>query len=183
MRSLTQSTAYSLMIFMTDSADHIAGKTGLTLTISASKNGAAFAGIYPTVTERGDGWYSLALTTAHTDTLGDLAIRCTGVGADPTDLVSQVVAAAAAAPSAATVASAVRSELSTELSRIDVATGTRLASAGYTAPDNAGIASIEAQTNQLAFASGRVLSDIRAVKGQSLTGVGPSGAPFSVEPP
>lgn len=47
-----------------------------------------------------------------------------------------------AAPSAATVASAVRTELTTELARIDAATSTRLATAGYTAPDNAGIAAI-----------------------------------------
>lgn len=96
MRSLQQSSAYALMVFMTDSADHIAGKAGLTLTITASKAGAAFASITPTVTERGNGWYSLALTTAHTDTLGDLAIRCTAAGADPTDLVCQVQVTAAA---------------------------------------------------------------------------------------
>lgn len=36
----------------------------------------------------------------------------------------------------------VRSELSTELWRIDVATSTRLATAGYTAPDNTGISSL-----------------------------------------
>lgn len=96
MRSLQQSAAYALMVFMTDSADHITGKTGLTLTITASKAGAAFASITPTVTERGNGWYNLDLTTAHTDTLGDLAIRCTATGADPTDLVCQVQVTAAA---------------------------------------------------------------------------------------
>ncbi|WP_230690819.1 hypothetical protein, partial [Streptococcus pneumoniae] len=37
-------------------------------------------------------------------------------------------------PSAATIASQVRTELTTELGRIDVATSTRLATAGYTAP-------------------------------------------------
>lgn len=91
MRLLKQSTARNVEIFMTDSADHITGKTGLTLTIAASKDGGAFAAITPTVTELSYGWYSLALTTAHTDTLGDLAIHVTGAGADPTDLVAQVV--------------------------------------------------------------------------------------------
>ena len=38
------------------------------------------------------------------------------------------------APIAATVATAVRSELATELARVDVATSTRLATSGYTAP-------------------------------------------------
>ena len=88
---LKQSTARNLMVFMADSSDHITGKTGLTLTITASKDGAAFASISPTVTERGSGWYSLALTTSHTDTLGDFAVHITGTGADATDISRQVV--------------------------------------------------------------------------------------------
>ncbi len=88
---LKQSTARNLMVFMADSSDHITGKTGLTLTITASKDGAAFASISPTVTDRGSGWYNLALTTSHTDTLGDLAIHITGTGADATDISRQVV--------------------------------------------------------------------------------------------
>jgi len=42
---LKLSTARSLTVFMTDSTDHITGKTGLTLTIKASKDGAAFGTI------------------------------------------------------------------------------------------------------------------------------------------
>lgn len=45
-----------------------------------------------------------------------------------------IAALPVAAPTAAANATAVRSELATELARIDVATGTRLATAGYTAP-------------------------------------------------
>lgn len=89
--SLVISTARNVMVFMKDSGDHITGKTGLTLTITASKNGAAFASISPTVTERGDGWYSLALTSSHTDTAGDLALHITGTAADATDIVLEVV--------------------------------------------------------------------------------------------
>lgn len=70
---------------MIDSTDHITGKTGLTLTITLSKNGAAFSTITPTVTDRGSGWYNLALTTAHTDTLGDFVLHITATGADPYD--------------------------------------------------------------------------------------------------
>lgn len=91
MSLLKQSTAREKMVFMTDSSDHVTGKTGLTLTITASKNGAAFASITPTVTERGNGWYSLSLTSSHTDTLGDLALHVTGTAADPSDLVWEVV--------------------------------------------------------------------------------------------
>jgi hypothetical protein len=92
MRFLKQSTARNLMVFLVDSTDHVTGKTGLTLTITASKDGGALGSITPTVTERGTGWYNLALTTAHTDTLGDLALHITGTAADPLDLALQVVA-------------------------------------------------------------------------------------------
>ena len=88
---LKQSIARNLHVFMTDSADHITGKAGLTLTIAAAKDGAAFASITPTVTELANGWYSLALTTAHTDTLGDLSLHITSSGADASDLSRQVV--------------------------------------------------------------------------------------------
>lgn len=87
---LKQSTARNLLVFMTDSSDRVTGKTGLTLTITASKDGGAFAGIAPTVTERGSGWYSVALTAGNTDTLGDLALHVTAAGADPTDVREQV---------------------------------------------------------------------------------------------
>lgn len=92
MRELKLSTSANVMIFMTDSADHVTGKTGLTLTITASKDGAAFASISPTVTERGNGWYSLALDATMTNTLGDLALHVTGTGADPSDVAMRVIA-------------------------------------------------------------------------------------------
>lgn len=92
MRILKPSTARNVDVFMTDSTDHVTGKTGLTLTITASKDGAAFAGISPTVTELATGWYKLALTAAHTDTPGDLALHITGAAADPSDVAMQVVA-------------------------------------------------------------------------------------------
>ena len=89
---LKQSTARNLMVFLTDSTDHVTGLTGATLTISLSKDGAAFGAITPVVTERGDGWYSLAMTTSHTDTLGDLVLHITAASADPIDLREQVFA-------------------------------------------------------------------------------------------
>jgi hypothetical protein len=92
MRLLKQSTAANVMVLLVDSTDHVTGKTGLTLTVTASKDGAAFASITPTVTERGVGWYLLSLTTTHTNTLGDLVLHVTGTGADPTDLLCRVIA-------------------------------------------------------------------------------------------
>ncbi len=89
---LKQSTARNRVVLMIDASDHITGKTGLTLTIKASKDGAAFGSISPTVTELEAGFYKLALTTSHTDTLGDFALHITSTGADPTDIVDQIVA-------------------------------------------------------------------------------------------
>ena len=89
---LKQSTARNVAILMVDSNDGVTGKTGLTLTITASKNGAAFASITPVVTELSNGWYSLALTATHTNTLGDLLLHITATGADPVDIRTEVVA-------------------------------------------------------------------------------------------
>ena len=147
---LIQSTAFNRLIFMVAASDHITGLAGLTLTITASKDGAAFASISPTVTDLGDGWYSLALTTTHTNTLGCLAFHITGTAADPTDFTDLVVAAAGSAPTAAQVATAVWTDLlagsdfSTAASigkllkdDIDAAISSRLAAASYTAPPSA----------------------------------------------
>lgn len=92
MRLLTQSTARDVMVFLTDSADHVSGKTGETLTITESKNGGAFGSTSPTVTERGDGWYSIALTSTNTNTVGDYVLHITAAGADPIDIMFNVQA-------------------------------------------------------------------------------------------
>lgn len=88
---LKLSTTKNAEILMLDSADHVTGKAGLTLTMTASKDGAAFASITPTVTDLGSGIYSLALTTTHANTLGDFVIHITSAGADPADYKWQVV--------------------------------------------------------------------------------------------
>jgi hypothetical protein len=94
-----QSTAVNVTVLMIDSADHVTGKTGLSagLTIYATKAGGTPGLITPTVTELDStnvkGLYKLALTTGHTDTLGELQIHVTATGADPTDITHQVIAA------------------------------------------------------------------------------------------
>lgn len=86
MRYAKQSTAYNIKVFMCDYSG--SGLTSLTLTITAAKGGASsFSSISPTVTEVGNGWYQLALTTSHTDTLGELALYITASGAAPTTTV------------------------------------------------------------------------------------------------
>ena len=89
-RTLKEDASYNLMVFMVDATDHRSGKTGLTLTVTASKNGSSFSSITPFVTEISNGWYNLALSSSHTDTIGDLALHITATGADPLDIVMQV---------------------------------------------------------------------------------------------
>lgn len=93
MEPLTQSTSRNLMIFMVSNTDHVTGASGLAITTTTSKDGAAFATVTPTVTDRSNGWYNLALTAGHTDTLGDLAFHLTASGADPCDFKLPVEAA------------------------------------------------------------------------------------------
>ncbi len=77
---------------MIDSADHVTGKTGLTVTATLSKAGGAFGAAGGAVTEVSSGWYKIALNTTDTNTLGDLAVQCTATGADPTSFCDQVSA-------------------------------------------------------------------------------------------
>lgn len=149
MRKIKQSTAKNVMVLMVDSTDHVTGKTGLTLTITASKDGAAFASITPTVTARGDGWYNLALTTAHTDTLGDLALHITGAAADPADMVLLVEAGAT-----------------------DADVTSRLATSGYTAPPTAAANASEVLA---AAAVTPIDSNIKKVNDVTVTGTGVLG--------
>jgi hypothetical protein len=83
---IKQSTAVSpLMFLMVDSSDHITGKTGLTPTVTISKNGGAFATPTGAVTELSGGWYKIAANATDSDTLGQIVIHATSAGADPCD--------------------------------------------------------------------------------------------------
>ena len=84
-------TAQPLLFLMVDSVDHITGKTGLSPTVTLSKNGAAFASPAGAVTEIGSGFYKVAGNATDTGTLGPLALHATGSGADPVDDVFNVV--------------------------------------------------------------------------------------------
>ena len=171
MRKAKQSTAKNVMVLMVGAADHITGLAGLTLTITASKDGGAFASISPIVTERGNGCYALALTASHTDTLGDLALHVTGAAADPVDMVLLVEGGAT-----------------------DADVSSRLAAASYTAPDNATVAliagyidteiaaivaavtAIQTKTDSLAFTvAGQVDANVQSVNDITVTGDGQTG--------
>lgn len=81
-----------LLFLLVDSTDHVTGKTGLTPTVTISKNGAAFASPAGTVSEIGSGWYKVAGNATDTGTLGPLLLHATGTAADPTDVQYEVVA-------------------------------------------------------------------------------------------
>ena len=53
------STSYPILFLMVDANDHITGKTGLTPTVTISKNGGAFASPSGAVTELSSGWLEL----------------------------------------------------------------------------------------------------------------------------
>jgi hypothetical protein len=93
---LKQSTAVTVTVLMIDSADHITGKSGLAagLTIWCSKAGgtptsATFTAVELDATNC-KGLYSLALTSAATNTIGEFQLHITATGADPTDLKWQI---------------------------------------------------------------------------------------------
>lgn len=91
MATITQYSTYPRAFFMKDAADPTVGKTGLTITLTISKAGAAFAAPAGSIAEIGSGWYKVTLTNVDTNTAGDLLYHATASGADDTDFTDQVM--------------------------------------------------------------------------------------------
>ena len=177
---LKQSTARNLMVLMISSTDHITGATGLTLTISASKSGAAFASITPTVTELGVGWYSLALTTAHTDTLGDFVVHVTASGADPTDVREEVFASLPG--DSVTVSSLASNSITAASIAADAVTEIQsgLATSSALSTVDGNVTAIKAKTDSLAFTvAGQVDANIQYVNDIQVKGTGTTADPWN----
>ena len=90
---------------------------------------------------------NLAAELARVDVATSTRLATAGYTAPNNAAISSTLSAVQAlpvAPSAAVVATAVRIELTTELARVDAPVTSRLPTSGYTAPNNAGIASIQA---------------------------------------
>jgi hypothetical protein len=85
-------TAQPLLFLMIDEADHLAGKPGLSPTVTLSKNGAAFAAPAGAVSEVANGWYKVAGNATDSGTLGPLLLHAEAAGADPCDERYDVVA-------------------------------------------------------------------------------------------
>lgn len=81
MHPVKQSTALTVLIFAHDvNGDAVTGKVDGNWTKRISKNGGAFAAMTVTITEMENGWYSVPLSTAHTDTNGILSMTFTATG-------------------------------------------------------------------------------------------------------
>ncbi len=83
---------YPLIFLMVDSTDHVSGKTGLSPTVTISKNGGSFASPSGAVTEIGNGLYKVAGNATDSNTLGELWVHATATGADPADVQYLIVA-------------------------------------------------------------------------------------------
>lgn len=77
-------------IFHPLSSDHVTGGTGLSPTVTISKNGASFVSPAGVVSEIGFGWYKLTPTVADTSVIGSLAVHSTAATADPDDVLYAV---------------------------------------------------------------------------------------------
>lgn len=156
-----------------DAVDGVSAKTGLTVTGKISKDGAAFATLATPVTEIGLGWYLVTLTGTEM-TAESVALDLSAVGA----LIAGIP---------------IHTENDYTVTRagyLDAALSSRLASAGYTAPDNATItaiasyvdtevAAIKAKTDQLVFTVANQLdANIHGVNNVTVTGAGTTGSPW-----
>lgn len=158
----TASTARPLLFPMFDATDGTTPETGLSPTVTLSKNGAAFSSPAGAVSEVGSGWYAVAGNATDTDTLGPLLLHATASGASVTDAQFEVVAFD---PSDA-------ADLG--LTNLDAAVSTRLAGSAYV-DHTAAIAAVQADTDNLqtrlpaALVSGRIDASVGAMAADTLT--------------
>jgi hypothetical protein len=86
-------TQQALLFFMVLSSDHVSPATGLSPTVTISKNGAAFASPSGAVSEISGGWYKVAANATDSNTFGSIALHATAGTADNCDREAwQVVA-------------------------------------------------------------------------------------------
>jgi len=83
-------TNYPMTFLMVSSTDGVTPVTGLSPTVTLSKNGGAFTSPSGAVSEIGNGWYALAGNATDRNTLGELLLHATGTGAVATDQRYQI---------------------------------------------------------------------------------------------
>ena len=93
MYPVKQSTVLTVPIFAHDAnGDAVTGMVDGGFTKRISKNGAAFGAMTVTITEMENGWYSVPLSTSHTDTLGLLSMTFTNASCKQVNLQLRVTA-------------------------------------------------------------------------------------------
>ena len=184
MKLLKQSTAASVIVGQLLDANGAAVTTGVVGDFGIGKNGSYATLSGATVTHIGNGYYSIALTTGNTDTVGRLVLYAVNTSygmathhwtvllASVFDAIvtnatnttgglataTATISAFAGAISTLT-ASGVRTELTTELGRIDAAVSSRMAT--YTQPTGFLAATFPAAVSS--YAGGAVASVTAAV--------------------
>jgi hypothetical protein len=147
------STAYPMTFFMADSLDGVSGKTGLTPTVTLSKNGGAFGAAAGAVSEIGSGWYALAGNATDRNTIGPLLLHATASGAQTFDGRFAIVGSD---PFDANLA----------LTRLDAAITSRAAIADYTTARAAKLDNLDAT---ISSRSSHTAADVWAVGSRTLT--------------
>jgi hypothetical protein len=162
MKILKQSTTATVTVGPVLDANGAAVTTAVVGDFRISKNGTPATLSGATVTHDANGYYTIALTTSNTDTVGRLEIysgntaQATAVHnwlvllasvfdaiqTNATNSTGGLVTAtgnvtALAGAISTLTAAGVRTELGTELGRIDTTVSSRLATSGYTAPPSA----------------------------------------------
>ena len=139
----SQSTAAKRQVYfhLVDATDGLTAETGEAAgQPQISTNGAAWTNTgIGTLTAIGNGRYYAELTQAAVATAGDV-IETRYKSANTAECPGDTVQVVAFDPDDAA---------GLGLSRVDAAVGSRLATAGYTAPDNTGITAIKAKTDNL----------------------------------
>lgn len=108
--------------------------------------------------------YSLTVGTGLGDQTADITGNLSGSVGSLTGYVAPPTAAA------------IRAEIDANSTKLDATVSSRLAAASYTAPDNAGIATVQAKTDQLAFTvAGQVDANTVSMNDAAVLGTGTSG--------
>lgn len=75
-------TGYPITFVMFSSQDHINGVTGLTPSVTISKNGGVFVNASGSISEIGSGWYAFNGSIPDRNTIGELVIKATAPNSD-----------------------------------------------------------------------------------------------------
>ena len=93
MYPIKQSTAITIPFYVHDAnGDAVTGLTDGSFTKRISKGSAVFGAMTVTITEMENGWYSIPLSTSHSDTLNILTVLFTNAGAKQVNLQFRVTA-------------------------------------------------------------------------------------------